>query len=110
MTEIPTPFLPNSRYFHVARAIMHAADGTEIAYLRRRFCPQPESMAGIAEHIRNDRERLDHIAAMYFGDPERFWVLCDANNAISPAELTLLPGQSIRITLPEGIPGGQPGV
>jgi hypothetical protein len=50
-------------------------------------------------------ERPDHIAAQYFDDPEQFWRLCDANNAIDPHELTDEPGRMLRITLPEGIPG-----
>jgi hypothetical protein len=34
------------------------------------------------------------------------WRLCDANGAMRPDELTETPGRRLRITLPEGIPGG----
>jgi hypothetical protein len=50
-------------------------------------------------------ERLDIIAATYLGDPEQFWRICDANNAMRPDELTETPGRQLRITLPEGIQG-----
>ena len=54
-------------------------------------------------------ERLDHIAAKYLGDPEQFWRLCDANGAIRADDLIEPVGRSIRITLPENIPGVQNG-
>ena len=50
-------------------------------------------------------ERLDNIAANYFGDPELFWRVADANRAMHPKELTETIGRRLRITLPEGIPG-----
>jgi len=34
-----------------------------------------------------------------------FWRLCDANRAVQPAELTAEVGETIDITLPEGIAG-----
>jgi gamma-glutamyltranspeptidase/glutathione hydrolase len=43
--------------------------------------------------------------AQYLGDPEQFWRLCDANAAMHPEELTDAIGRTLRITLPEGIPG-----
>jgi hypothetical protein len=50
-------------------------------------------------------DRLDNIAALYLGDPEQFWRICDANAAMRPNELTETIGRRLRITLPEGIPG-----
>jgi len=50
-------------------------------------------------------ERLDHIAAHYFGDPELFWRICDANRAMRPEELTETEGRRLLITLPEGVQG-----
>ena len=35
-----------------------------------------------------DGDRLDNVSAQYLGDPEQFWRLCDANNAMEPEELT----------------------
>jgi len=59
----------------------------------------------LQEHTVIEGERLDNITAQHLGDPEQFWRVCDANNAIRPTELTDSPGRRIRITLPEGIQG-----
>jgi len=102
---------PNSRYYGLDTATLTTADGRAIVYLRRRFVPPAERFALIQEHIVAQGERLDHIAARYFGDPELFWRLCDANAAMRPEELTEsvshegFEGRTLRITLPEGIPG-----
>jgi hypothetical protein len=98
-------FPPASRYHGVALATWARPDGTAIAYLRRRFVPPPERFALILEHTVAAGDRLDNLAARYLGDPEQFWRLCDANGAMRPDSLTDRPGQRLRITLPEGIPG-----
>jgi len=100
-----TLFPPNSRYHGVDLATSQAPDGQPIAYLRRRFVPQPERFALLQEHTVTRGDRLDNLAARYIGDPEQFWRICDANRAIRPEELTETPGRKLRITLPEGIPG-----
>ncbi len=102
-----SPFPPGSRYHGIETATLKSADGGEIVYLRRRFVPQPEQYALLQEHVVTQGERLDNIAAHYLGDPEQFWQLCDANRALRPAELTETVGRRLRITLPQGIPGGQ---
>jgi hypothetical protein len=56
-------------------------------------------------HTVTEGERLDNITARYLGDPEQFWRVCDANNAMRPEELTETIGRKLRITLPEGITG-----
>ena len=71
--------------------------------------PPPENFALLQEHTVTEGERLDQIAAKYLGDPEQFWKLCDANGAIQPNELLDPVGRTIRITLPENIPGAQNG-
>ncbi len=100
-----TLFPMTSRYYGIELATMEAADGTEIIFLRRRFCPLPERLALLQEHAVSQGERLDNIAARYLGDPEQFWRICDANGAMQPDELTETIGRRIRITLPEGVPG-----
>ena len=52
-----------------------------------------------------DGERLDLVANRFFGDPQQFWRICDANRAMRPDDLTAPIGRRLRITLPEGIPG-----
>jgi hypothetical protein len=98
-------FPPNSRYHGLDVATLPREDGPPVAYLRRRIVPPPERFALLQEHTVTARERLDNITAHYFGDPELFWRICDANRAIRPEELTEVPGRRLRITLPDGIPG-----
>lgn len=101
----PTLFPPTSRYYGIDTATLEAADGKTIVYLRRRFVPPPERFALLQEHTVTQSDRLDNLAALYLGDPEQFWRLCDANGALRPDELTETVGRRLRITLPEGIPG-----
>jgi hypothetical protein len=98
-------FPPTSRYHETPVAIYTMPDGREVSYLKRRFVPAPENFTLLLEHVITEGERLDHIAAKHLGDPEQFWRLCDANGAIRPDELVEPVGRSIRITLPENIPG-----
>ena len=102
----PAKFPPNSRYAAIEVATRETADGRTVAYLRRRTVPPPERFALLMEHFVVQGERLDNITALTIGDPERFWQLCDANGAMLPDELTAEPGRALRVTLPEGIPGG----
>jgi hypothetical protein len=99
-----TLFEPTSRYYGIDIA-MREEGGTIVAYIRRRFLAQENRFQLLQEHVVTDGERVDNIAARYFGDPTLFWRLCDANNAMRPAELTEVPGRRLRITLPEGISG-----
>jgi len=100
-----TLFPPTSRYHGIDTARLSGADGAVVIYVRRRFLPQADSLAMLQEHLVADGERLDNITALYLGDPEQFWRLCDANNAMRPDELTETTGRRLRITLPEGMPG-----
>ena len=99
-------FQPTSRYFGIETAAIETPDGKTIVYLKRRFVPPPERFSLLQEHAVAQGERLDNITARYLGDPEQFWRVCDANGAMRPDELTETIGRRLRITLPEGIPGG----
>jgi hypothetical protein len=98
-------FPPNSRYQTVETTTLETATGKTIVYLRRRFVPPPDRLALLGEHRVQAEDRLDNLAARYLGDPELFWRICDGNNAMRPDDLTATPGRTLRITLPEGIPG-----
>ena len=100
-------FAPTSRYYRIDTATMETVDGKTIIYLRRRFVPPPERFELIQEHMVTEGDRLDNIAAHYLGDPEQFWRIADANNAMRCEELTEEIGRKLRITQPEGIPGAQ---
>ena len=98
-------FPPTSRYYSVETATLTNADGEQVPYLRRRFLPPSARFALLREHVVLGGERLDRIAAQEIGDPELFWRLCDANDAMQPDDLTAVVGRRLRVTLPEGIPG-----
>jgi nucleoid-associated protein YgaU len=98
-------FPPNSRYHRIAVATLEQANQEPVAYLKRRLVPPPENFAVVQEHTVVQGDRLDNLAARYLGDAESYWRLCDANGAIRPAELTEMPGTTIAISLPEGVPG-----
>ena len=51
-------------------------------------------------HQVSDGERVDHLAVRYYGDPLKFWLICDANDAIFPDEL-MVPGRVLRIPVDE---------
>jgi len=98
-------FPPTSRYYNIGTGILKTADGRTVAYLLRRFVPQPEEFALLQEYVVSEGDRLDNISSRTMGDPEQFWRICDANRAMRPDELVLSPGRRLRITLPKGIPG-----
>jgi nucleoid-associated protein YgaU len=41
-------------------------------------------------------ERLDQLAQRYYGDPLKYWLICDANDTIFPEDL-MVPGRVLRI-------------
>jgi hypothetical protein len=100
-------FPPTSRYHGIETDTWETPGGKQVRYLKRRFLPQPERFSLLEEHVVANGDRLDNLAAQYLGDPEQFWRLADANNAMRPQDLTAEPGRRLRITLPEGIPGVQ---
>jgi len=108
MGVIPSVSFPtDSRYYNSPTLQYTAPNGQVIAYLTRRFVPQPgtPNFATVAQHTVTRGDRLDLIAAKYLGDPLLFWLLCDANGAIRPNALLAAPGSTIAITMPQGVPG-----
>ncbi len=98
-------FSPTSRYYNIDTLTLTDDSGAKTAYLQRRFVPPPEDFALLQLHTVLQGERLDNVTARYLDDPEQFWRLCDANRAMRPDQLTEQPGTTLRITLPEGVPG-----
>lgn len=98
-------FAMSSRYFGLPTGEYRRPDGSVVVYVRRRRLPRPEELAQVGEHVVAPAERLDHIAAKHYGDPEQAWRIADANRALRTEELTAVPGRRLRITLPPGISG-----
>jgi len=104
----PVNFPTDSRYYGSSTLSYMAPNGQAVTYLARRFVPQPgaPNYATVAQHTVQQGDRLDLLAAKYLGDPLLFWLLCDANGAMSPGQLVETPGTVLNITMPQGIPGG----
>lgn len=87
--------LPGSRY---ARTPVVEAKGRVRALGMRRI-PSPP---GMLEHVVMEGERLDHLAARFYGDATRYWVLLDGNpDELNPLEL-LVPGRRIAVPADTG--------
>ena len=97
-------FPRDSRYYNIETTRLVTPTGQEVIFLRRRFVPPPGTGPLLADHMLTQGERLDNITALYLGDPQQFWRLCDDNNAMRPEELTDESniGRSLRIFSPEG--------
>ncbi len=90
-----------SRYYTLETAQLTTPDGRKIAYKRRRFLPNGERLPLLTEVIATRDDRLDRITAQTLGDPEQFWQICDANNAMNPDSLLSHSVQTLRVPLPQ---------
>ena len=93
-------FEPNSRYYNLETATWTTAEGEQIVYKRRRFLPHGEDLPLLVEVTVTQGDRIDNITARTLGDPEAFWRIADANNAMDPDDLTTEPGRFIRVPIP----------
>jgi hypothetical protein len=108
MGVVPAVNFPtNSRYFSSGTQTYTGPCGQMITYLARRFVPQPgqPNFSTMATHTVTKSDRLDLVAARYYGDPLMAWLVCDANGAMRPEDLVGTPGRILNITLPQGTPG-----
>jgi hypothetical protein len=96
-------FAPTSRYAGLPTRTVEvvAPDGTSrtVTYVTRRLLPRPAALTVLGEHVVAPAERLDHIAARHVGDPTQFWRICDATDALRPAELES-PGRHLPLAMP----------
>jgi hypothetical protein len=94
-------FDPTSRYFSIETVSRTQPDGRVVAYKRRRFLPRGEALPLLAELRVGQGERLDVLTARALGDPEQYWRVCDANNAMYPPDLVAAPQQRLRVPVPQ---------
>jgi hypothetical protein len=94
-------FEQDSRYAPIDQTTITLPDGRTVAYKRRRFVPQGASLPLLAEVIVVDGERIDVLTNRTLGNPEHFWRICDANDAMDPAEVVDEPGRAVRIPVPQ---------
>lgn len=90
-----------SRYYNLETATLTLPDGREARYKRRRFLPRGASKPLLAEVTVTEGDRLDLITARTLGDPEHFWRVADANDAMNPFDLTAENGRVLRVPIPQ---------
>lgn len=92
-------FFRGSRYETVSETELTTEAGRTVRYKKTRFIPE---VRGVLPHIVGQGERLDLISYQFYRDPEQFWLICDANLALRPDELTAEPGRRLLIPAPMG--------
>lgn len=100
------PANPNSRYYGAAIEQLTLPSGTAVNYLARRIIPQPSIYATTTTYVISDGDRLDNLAQQFLGDPALYWMICDANGATDPDDLTAQTGQTILIPAATSVPPG----
>lgn len=94
-------FENTSRYYNLAERSYTTPDGRVILYKERRFLPQGKDLPLLVEVTVGQSDRLDLIAYRTLGQPELFWRVCDANDAMDPFLLTAEPGRKLRVAIPQ---------
>jgi hypothetical protein len=91
-------FFKGSRYEKVATNQITDSTGRVIVYKKIRFIPPT---LGLAAYTVKQGDRLDLIANLSFRDAQRFWRICDANDAMWPDDLLII-GRTLEIPPSEG--------
>ncbi|MEV0898912.1 LysM domain-containing protein [Actinoplanes sp. NPDC049802] len=91
------PYPRTSRYADAEIAVHTRADGTEVRYARHRILPPLPGREDTATHTVTAGERPDLLGRRYFGDPEQWWRIADANPVLDPRELTAEPGRALGV-------------
>jgi hypothetical protein len=99
-----TTFDAQSRYSGVPLALYQPrAELPGVAYVRRRFAPQPSAIGIAARHLISGQERPDLLGARHMGDALLYWRIADANAVIDPHTLTDTVGRSVLIPVAPGL-------
>lgn len=92
---------PDGRYAKSELRTRIAVDGKPVAYLARRFLPDPDALT-IAGIVRTEPgERIDLFSARVQGVSTAWWRVADAHRLIDPAALEDPPLQRLKVPLPE---------
>ncbi len=100
------PANPSSRYYGAAIAQLTPETGPPVGYLARRIIPPLASYPSVITYVITDGDRLDNLAQRFLGDPGLYWMICDANGAADPDELTAQAGKTIVIPVAAAVPPG----
>jgi hypothetical protein len=91
--EAITVILKGSRYQGISIYTAIGPNGQTVTALKIRFIPG--TPAGFYHTFSGD-QRLDLIANQYYRNPEKFWLIADANSKMDPEDL-LEPGRQLLI-------------
>lgn len=93
-------FFKGSRYERVKDYVALDVRGNRNRVKRTRRIsrqqPRQHQTKKALTYIVKEGDRLDLLAYTYYGDPTKFWLICDANQTMFPHEL-LVPGRKIVI-------------
>jgi len=92
---------PSSRYARTATAEFETSDGRKIVYFKRRFLPYGRTLPHLVDITVTEGDRLDNLTAAALGDPEQFWRICDANDAMNPFDLVAEPDTVLKVPVPQ---------
>jgi hypothetical protein len=104
------PTSPSSRYYGAPTQQLTLPDGRVVMYLARRIIPQAATYPATQSYVIVQGDRLDNLANRFLGDPQLYWMICDANSATDPDALTGQAGRTILIPVASGVsPGARNG-
>ncbi len=89
----------NHRYSGLPTLTWTRPDGQMVSYRARRFLPQQEGQAALAEVTVQQNERLDLVAHRALGDSQSYWRLVDSAEVLWAEELEQT-GVVLRVILP----------
>lgn len=92
---------PNGRYAALAVKQTTGPDGRPIAFLERRFLPDPAGLTIVARIAVEAGDRLDLFAARTLGQSTGWWRIADAARILHPADLERPVGRRLDVPLPE---------
>ena len=97
-------FFDGSRYLRVGDYSLTDAQGTARTLKRAR---EPRALEAAHEYQVREGDRLDLLAAKFYRNPRKWWLIADANpQYLSPEDL-LTPGQVILIPRDSTLDGGK---
>ncbi len=94
------PFAPNSRYKAANVRQYTTPDGDTVPFVGRRIIPEMDRYRPLDRHRTVASERIDQVAAAFYGDPEQYWRICDANGIQRPSDAAEPVGRLLLIPLP----------
>lgn len=86
ITQGTASFPQGSRYHGAPLKVAALPDGREVRYVGRRFIPPADRQEVAGFHAVGGGDRLDLLAAQYFGAPTQGWKILDANGILDPRD------------------------